>query len=259
MRYAVLADIHGNLPALEAVLADLARHEVDGVLCLGDLVGYGPFPNECIAAVARLSGPVVAGNHDLIALGALSDARCIRLARRTLNWTRIALTPASHGFLAALPGRADAGGGVVLCHGTLDDPQEYLTTPTQAIDNLARLGTAADILLVGHTHRPLAMGADGRVLSVTPSGELVFGRESVVLNPGAVGQVRGGPVVARYLTLDTDERVAHFRQVGYNVARTRRELRRQGLPAGTYRLRRSAFGAVRRVGRLVVGAAARRV
>ncbi len=259
MRYAVLADIHGNLPALEAVLADLVRHETDDVLCLGDLVGYGPFPNECIAAIERLSGPVVAGNHDLIALGVLSDARCIRVARRTLNWTRIALTPASRDFLAGLPGRADADGGVVLCHGTLDDPQEYLTTPTQATDNLARIGAAADILLVGHTHRPLAIGADGRVLSASPAGELAFGREAVVLNPGAVGQVRGGPLVARYLTLDTDERVAHFHQVTYDVSRTRRELRRQGLPPRTYRLRRSALGIVRRIGRGIVGAAARRL
>ncbi len=255
MRYAVLADIHGNLPALEAVLADVERRGVDGTLVLGDLVGYGAYPNDCVRVIAALDAPTVAGNHDLIALGRLSEDRCIRVARQTLQWTRTVMTDETRAWLAELPGVAAVAGGVACAHGTLDDPEEYLTTPEQAIDNLARLGQAhpgSDILLVGHTHRPWACTADGQLLEAAADGSLAFGTTPIVLNPGAVGQVRGGRVCARYLLLDTARRTAEFHAIPYDVTRTRDELRRQGLPAGTYQLRRSALGAVRRVARAVV-------
>ena len=95
MRFAILSDIHGNLPALEAALELFARAGVDRYLCAGDLVGYGPFPNECVERIAELGAVCVAGNHDLIALGRLSDDRCIPLARNSLRWTREVLTPAT--------------------------------------------------------------------------------------------------------------------------------------------------------------------
>ena len=84
MRYGVIADVHGNLPALEAVLDALQRIGVDAYACAGDLVGYGPEPNECVETVRKLGAATVAGNHDLIALGALSEDRCERLARESL-------------------------------------------------------------------------------------------------------------------------------------------------------------------------------
>lgn len=255
MRYAVIADIHGNLPALEAVLADSAGHPVDGTLVLGDLVGYGAYPNDCVRTVADLGATTVAGNHDLIALGRLSEDRCIRVARTTLRWTRSVMTDETRVWLAALPGVAAVAGGVVCAHGTIDDPQEYLTTPEQAGDNLGRLGQAhpgSDILLVGHTHRPWACTADGQILEPDAGGALELGTAPIVLNPGAVGQVRGGRVCARYLILDTELRTALFRAVPYDVTRTRDELRRQGLPSGTYQLRRSILGAARRAARMLL-------
>src|SRR6059036_2321500 len=112
MRYAVLSDIHGNLAELEAALAYFRRVGVDGYLCAGDLVGYGPEPNECVTAVASLDAVCVAGNHDLIALGELSKERCIPLARRSLEWTRKALRGDVREYLAGLPRRARAEGGV---------------------------------------------------------------------------------------------------------------------------------------------------
>jgi predicted phosphodiesterase len=262
VRYAVLADIHGNAPALEAVLANLARHDVDEVLVLGDLVGYGAFPNDCVRVIAGLGAPTVAGNHDLIALGRLSEDRCIRVARRTLRWTRGVMTDQTREWLSALPGVLAADGGVVCAHGTLDDPQEYLTTPDQAVDNLARMRRAhpnSDVLLIGHTHRPWACTAEGRVLQPDAEGSVAIGSAPVVLNPGAVGQVRGGAVCARYLILDTDKRTAAFHAIPYDVSRTRDELRRQGLPTGTYRLRRSALGPVRQVARVLLGPTVRRI
>src|SRR5688572_30513028 len=103
MRLGVIADIHGNLHALEAAFATLNREGVDGYVCLGDLVGYGAFPNECVERVAETGAVCVAGNHDLIALGRLPDDQCIPLARHSLEWTSRQLTPASRDYLSRLP------------------------------------------------------------------------------------------------------------------------------------------------------------
>ncbi len=252
MRYAVLADIHGNLPAFEAVMHEATHLGIDRHLVLGDLVGYGAFPNECVAAVADLGAPAVAGNHDLMAIGRLSDERCIRAARTTLRWTRTVLNPAARGYLERMPPRYATDDGVVCAHGTLDDPQEYLTTPEQAVVNLGQLTRehpGASVLLVGHTHRPWACGHDGETRR--HEGTIAIGHEPIVLNPGAVGQVRGGPPVARFMVLDTVARTATFVTVPYDVKRTRAALRQHGLPRGTHRLRRSALGGLRRLLRRV--------
>src|SRR2546427_11361968 len=132
MRYGVLADIHGNLYALRAGLEELRRRGVDRWLVAGDLVGYGPNPNECVELVAGLDAICVAGNHDLIALGRLSDERCIPLAQTSLRWTRGVLGNDARAFLAGLPERASVPGGVTLAHGSLDNPQDYTVTPRQA-------------------------------------------------------------------------------------------------------------------------------
>lgn len=257
MRYAVIADVHGNLPALQAVLAAAGTRRLDGYLSLGDLVGYGPFPNECVATVAGLAPVGVAGNHDLMALGLMSDDQCIRLARRTLRWTRSVLDGQARTHLASLPIRREAPGGVVLAHGSLDDPREYVTEPDRAAEQLRRLSAehaGASVLLVGHTHRAWACRSTGEVLVPGADGVVFLGDGPVLLNPGAVGQSREGRVRARFLVLDTDARTATFLAVRYDVRRTRDELRRHRLPARTYRLRRSVLGRVRRgAGRLLRG------
>jgi predicted phosphodiesterase len=250
VRYGVLSDVHGNLPALEAALAGLASLGVDGYLVAGDLVGYGPFPNECVAAVAALAPVCVAGNHDLIALGRLSSDRCIPLARRSLEWTRSVLGAEARAYLAGLPLRADAAGGrVVVAHGSLEDPSEYTTRPEQAAAQLERLGAGsptAQILLLGHTHRPWACDDAGAVLRIRSNESLVL-REArrVVLNPGAVGQSRERLVRARFLVLDLERMTATYHAVRYDTARCRRALRSHGLHARSYHLRRSAFRALR--------------
>lgn len=252
MRYAVLADVHANLPALEAVIADLGRQGPDGVVVLGDIVGYGAFPNECVGAIAAAGWPCVAGNHDLMALGDLSEERCIPMARQTLAWTREVMSDDVRAYLASLPPRLTLPGGVVAAHGTLESPEEYLTTPDQAIANLTRLPTIAersDILLVGHTHRIWACTVQGRALAVGGGGAVALGGLAVVVNPGAVGQVRGGRVCARYAIVDVERRTAEFRSVAYDVRRERRALARHGLPRGTYRIRRSVVGRLRRLAR----------
>jgi predicted phosphodiesterase len=240
MRYGVIADVHGNLDALRAVLSAIEREGVDQFLVAGDLVGYGPYPNECVAAVAELAATCAAGNHDLIALGALSDDRCIALAQDSLRWTREVLGADERAFLAALPRTATAPGGVRVAHGSLDDPQQYTTTGPQAAAELALLEDRehAHLLVLGHTHRTLAYGrrsgrmrADG-ALALPPG-------EAVLLNPGAVGQSRELRARARFAVLDLDTREARFFAIPYDVTACRAALRRVGLSPRSCHLRPS--------------------
>jgi predicted phosphodiesterase len=246
VRYAVLADIHGNLHALDAVLAAASDEGVDGYLVAGDLVGYGAFPNECVERVAELGADCVAGNHDLIALGQLSDQRCIPLARTSLAWTREVLSDGARDYLERLPRKIDAG-PVVLAHGSLSDPEEYTTTPAQAVAQLSRLDREhpeARVLIVGHTHRPWACDETGRARR--RSGDLPLPGERVLLNPGGVGQSRELRVWARYLLLDLDRGVASFRAVSYDTKAARDALRARGLSSRSIQLRPTARGAARR-------------
>ncbi len=253
MRYAVISDIHANLHALQAALDFLKGERVDHYLVAGDLVGYGPLPDECVEVVAGLGGTCVAGNHDLIALGVLSDERCIPLARRSLRWTRDTMRPQTRDFLATLPPRATAGDEIVVAHGSLTDPREYTTEPSQAVAQLKRLEhehPGRQLLILGHTHRAWACTGAGDVLAPGHEGSLDLSQaRTCVLNPGAVGQSRERSVRSRFMVLDVDERLATFHAIEYDVEGCRRALRERGLPEGSYRLRRSVLRGAARVAR----------
>jgi predicted phosphodiesterase len=229
MRYGVIADVHANLHALDASLAFLSAQGVDGYLCAGDLVGYGAFPNESVRRVLDLGGACVAGNHDLIALGRLSDERCIPLARASLRWTREVLDDDVRALLAALPATARVD-GLLLCHGWLDDPQPYVVGEQDAMARLRDLDPAA-IVIAGHTHRPTAVGARTGTLRRDAAGTVRLPREEpVLLNPGAIGQSRTADPRARVMVLDTGAGTAAFHAVPYDVPGCREALRERGLP-----------------------------
>jgi predicted phosphodiesterase len=250
VRYGVLADIHGNLPALAAVLANFQRRGVDGYVVAGDLVGYGPFPNECVAAVAALDAVCVAGNHDLIALGRLSDAKCIPLARKSLEWTRRVLGADARAYLEALPLRADVGRTVTLAHGSLDDPAEYTLRPEHAGSQLQRLkreNPEIRILLLGHTHRPWACDDTPQAIRAQHDNTLSLEGARWVLNPGAVGQSRGLRVRAHSAILDLERSTMTFESVAYDTRRCRDELRRHGLHPRSYHLLPSPVRRLRRI------------
>lgn len=231
MRLGVISDIHANLPALEAVLDALARERVDAYVCAGDLVGYGASPNECVARIAELGALCVAGNHDLIASGRLSPEGAGRLARESLAWTSVELGDAERTFLAGLPLAATVG-PVVVTHGSLEDPRVYVTQ-ARADEQLDRLGETrpdATVLVLGHTHHPLARGRRRGDLLAASSNVAVLGEgERVLVNPGSVGQSRERRILARYLVLDLEHRRADFRALPYDHRASRRALRARGL------------------------------
>jgi predicted phosphodiesterase len=240
MRYGVIADVHANLHALDAALGFLATQDVDGYLCAGDLVGYGPLPNESVRRVMDLGGRCVAGNHDLIALGRLSDERCIALARASLRWTRQVLDDNARALLAGLP-PTERVGELMLCHGWLGDPQQYVVGENEAIARL-REAPGAAIVIVGHTHRPMAVGARRGTLLRGAAGTVQLPPgEPVLLNPGSVGQSRTADPSARVMVLDTEARTAAFHALPYDVAACREALRERGLPPTSCHLPRSRW------------------
>src|SRR5690242_4343316 len=156
MRYGVLSDVHGNVFALRAAIDGLTAAGVDAWLCAGDIVGYGPCPNECVELLAELGAHCVAGNHELLALGTLSLQHSGRLAKETTRWTSEALRDDCRAYLAALPATLGLP-GVYMAHASLHDVETYITVPTQAAEQLRELeqiDPLARALVVGHTHQP---------------------------------------------------------------------------------------------------------
>ena len=233
MRVAVVSDIHSNLHALEAVLAELERDRPDELWCLGDLVGYGPRPNECCALVKERAEICLAGNHDLAVRGDLDLFDFGGDAGIALVWTRTVLDADADDFLAGL-GPEGTRAGVALYHGSARDPVwEYVLSDDVAGATIESAGVP--LVLVGHSHVALMAaeldGAVGGGLAVAGT-ELDLTGGNFLLNPGSVGQPRDGDARAAYLLLDLDERRASFRRVEYDVARTQSEIEEAGLPRG---------------------------
>jgi diadenosine tetraphosphatase ApaH/serine/threonine PP2A family protein phosphatase len=229
MRVAVLSDIHANLPALEAVLASLG--EVDAVWQLGDVVGYGPHPDEVVARLREIGATGVRGNHDVATLGVLDVEWFNPAARRAVEWTARRISPETRAWLAGLPERAELG-EMTLVHGSPRDPTwEYVTTTPEARANLEWFATP--YCLHGHTHVPVAWrDDDGHVELLRPSGgsELALDGRRVLLNPGSVGQPRDGDPRASYFVLDTEARRVTWHRVAYAIATTQADIRAAGLP-----------------------------
>jgi diadenosine tetraphosphatase ApaH/serine/threonine PP2A family protein phosphatase len=231
MRIAVISDIHANLRALQTVLDDVDREPVDEIWCLGDVVGYGPRPNECCDLIRERTSISLCGNHDLAALGALDVAEFSGDAAAAARWTAGVLGPEQRAWLGSLAPLAQRD-GAELFHASPRDPVwEYVLSEEVAL--LALEATTAPVVLVGHTHVALALGhADGRVEGgLAPGGVTVeLGGRRFVLNPGSTGQPRDGDPRAAWLHLDTDAGRASFRRVAYAVEETQKEMRDAGLP-----------------------------
>jgi predicted phosphodiesterase len=231
VRVAVISDIHGNLHALKAVLAALADERPDAIWCLGDLVGYGPRPNECTTTVARSAAICLVGNHDLGVLGRLDLSDFSNDAAAAALWSREVLTDEARKYLSSRRPNTRAQ-GCELFHGSPRDPVWEYVLSEEAARAALRL-TSSPVVLVGHSHVALTFsGGNGGVSgSVAPEGtEIDLSEGRWLLNPGSVGQPRDGDPRAAYVLLDLDRSRASFRRVPYPVERTQDEIRERGLP-----------------------------
>jgi predicted phosphodiesterase len=234
VRVAVVSDVHGNLAALEAVLADVDYSEgVDEIWCLGDLTGYGARPAECVALVRERAAICLAGNHDLVVRGSLDVDAFTADAAVAADYSREHLSEEALAWLRTLE-PAGAREGVELYHGSIRDPVwEYVLSEETAISCLEEQQSA--LALVGHSHVALGVSLgeggelEGGLAPADVSCELAG--QKWLMNPGSAGQPRDRDWRAAWLLLDLDRQTAQFRRTEYDVARTQGEIRDAGLPA----------------------------
>jgi diadenosine tetraphosphatase ApaH/serine/threonine PP2A family protein phosphatase len=230
VRIAVLSDVHSNLHALEAVVAEIDAGSYDGIWFLGDLVGYGPKPNECVALLRERAAICLAGNHDLVVLGKIPIDAFAGEAAAAAQWTQSVLDDSARAFLDSLQPQAVAP-GAELFHGSPRDPVwDYVLSDESAVSALAL--TEAPLVLVGHSHVALEIsnGEELRGESAPAGTRLEVGRTRRLLNPGSVGQPRDGDPRAAWLEIDFETAWATFRRTDYPVEQTQHELRELGLP-----------------------------
>ncbi len=216
MRILVISDIHANLTALDAVLTDAG--EYDAAWCLGDLVGYGPDPNECIAKVRALPNlRCIIGNHDAAALDQI-DTKTFNLeARQALEWTQKTLTESSISFLSNLLQKIEIN-NVTLTHGSPRHPVwEYLMDPQTAALNFDYFSTP--YCFVGHTHLPVVYTREEKKLVVykpTPNKKITLSPRTII-NPGSVGQPRDHDPRAAYVIYNPEENTWDYHRLTYDI------------------------------------------
>lgn len=238
MRLGILSDIHSNLPALEAVLADVEAVGVDESWCLGDVVGYGADPNDCARLVEEACSLCLVGNHDLAVLGALDIDAFSPAAAAAVRWTREVIDERALEFLRGLA-PADESREVALYHASPRDPiWEYVLWPDQAAECLA--AQAKRVSLIGHSHVALffliaangeAPDDDGvRGAQATSGTRLDLGEGRWLINPGSTGQPRDRDPRAAWLELDTGAWTATYHRVEYDIDRAARAIAATDLP-----------------------------
>jgi predicted phosphodiesterase len=238
MRILVLSDLHANGSALTAALA-AAEGRWQRVVCLGDVVGYGPDPNEVTTKIRELGAQTIRGNHDKAATGLMSTDDFNPVAKMAVDWTRSQLSPDNLKWLTELPHGPLEAGGIVLVHGALQDEDEYVFTPAQALEGL--LDSGAAVTFFGHTHHQGGFSYSGvnnnlEMLNLRPRSSDTFAAlrlaEGIryLLNPGSIGQPRDGDSRAGFAIADLEHSVVEFWRVPYDIADVQSRMRKARLP-----------------------------
>jgi diadenosine tetraphosphatase ApaH/serine/threonine PP2A family protein phosphatase len=233
MRVVIISDIHSNVPALEAVLKD-APSDLP-IWCLGDLVGYGPNPNECVELLRDLEVECIVGNHDWAVMNKVDVQGFNPDAQHSVIWTQMQLKPENLAYLESLP-LSLTKGDFTLVHGSPREPVwEYILYPPIARLNFAYFSTS--YCFVGHTHVPVIFRfqtKDGERVceseQLIENGPQPLGKGRLIINPGSVGQPRDGDARASYAILDTDALTLEHRRIHYDIAEIQERMERVDLP-----------------------------
>ena len=233
MRYVIIADIHANLAAFTAVLDDIERRGgAEEVWCLGDVVGYGPEPHQCLELLRQRNHVCVAGNHDWAAIGKLDTSYFNPDAAAACHWTAQQLSPEEVQYLESLSPVIERG-DFTLVHGSPREPVwEYLLSTSNARENFAYF--QSKFCLIGHSHVPLVFkytdtGACSFSQFSTNIG-LVLGKSRLIINPGGVGQPRDSDPRASYAIYDSETGMIRLYRIAYNISATQAKMAEQGLP-----------------------------
>jgi len=238
MRILVLSDLHANATALTAALT-AAAGRWDKIVCLGDVVGYGPDPNEVASKIRQLGAQTIRGNHDKAVAGLMPTDDFNPVAKAAADWTRSQLSPENLKWLAELPHGPLETNGIVLVHGAFQDEDEYVFTPAQALEGL--LDSAAVVTFFGHTHHQGGFsysetGNNLEILNVRPRLSESFAAlrtESgtrYLLNPGSIGQPRDSDPRAGFAIADLEHDVIEFWRVPYDIPEVQSRMRAAQLP-----------------------------
>jgi predicted phosphodiesterase len=235
VRALVVSDLHSNAEALRAVMSHVRRKKYDEIICLGDFVGYGAQPNQVLDTMRTMHGTklYIRGNHDRVAAGFDEGAAFNPTAREAAIWTRDHLSAPNRKFLQTLPTGPVQMNGVMICHGSPVDEDEYVFTEFHAAHILSIFD--APVILYGHTHLPVIFGLDraSRMSGVAVRGGETFRLDPdqrYLINPGSVGQPRDRNPQASFAILDSGKRTVQFFRVPYDYTKTQAAILKAGLP-----------------------------
>ena len=229
MRIAILSDLHANLEATEAVLADARKRDCTDYVCLGDVVGYNANPHECVEIVQKLECPVVKGNHDEQASLEESSRDFNPLAEMAINWTREQLSDRDKEWLRGLPFTRPVRDFTIV-HATLDSPErwDYVFNTLDAVPSFTHQDTT--VCFFGHTHVAGAFVRDDGVKRVKVDQLTIEPAKKYLVNTGSVGQPRDGDWRAAYCIYHVDKNVVEQRRVKYDLATAQEKIIKAGLP-----------------------------
>jgi diadenosine tetraphosphatase ApaH/serine/threonine PP2A family protein phosphatase len=229
MRFAIFSDIHSNLDALEAVMADARQRRCTHFVCLGDIVGYNANPGECIQLVRDLDCPVVKGNHDEQATFPASSERFNELAERAIEWTRERLNEQDREWLRSLPLQRRVHDFTIV-HATLDTPGQwgYVFNNLDAVASFTYQRTA--LCFFGHTHVPMVFVRDDGVRRQSSEHIRIEPGKKYFINAGSVGQPRDGNWRAAYCIYDVENNLVELLRVKYDLATAQKKITKAGLP-----------------------------
>ena len=236
MRVLVLSDLHANLTALQAAL-DAAKGRWDRAVCLGDVVGYGPDPNEVVECIRKINAFCIRGNHDKAVADLMDTEDFNPVAKAAVVWTQRTLSADNLAWLKSLANGPQETDGIVLVHGSFHDEDEYVFTPEQALEGL--LDSSRPLTFFGHTHHQGGFAyqeSQLELLQVRPRDEDLFAALQIeagkryLLNPGSIGQPRDGNARAGFAIADLEHSVVEFWRVSYDISAVQARMHQAHLP-----------------------------
>ena len=229
MQYAIISDIHGNLDALEAVLQSIQERQVDHIVCLGDVVGYGPQPSECLRTLQNINCTVIAGNHDVAVVDKSDSLNFNLYAREATLWTREQLDESDLSFLAELPLVSQLDGFTAV-HGTLHTPELFDYVQTSYDAHLSMQEMQQPLCVIGHSHVPIIFVQDEVTTYQLGSSVQVHPGRKTIVNVGSVGQPRDHDPRSCFALYDTDTQILELERVHYNIESVAAKINQAGLP-----------------------------
>jgi len=226
MAIALISDIHANIEALEAVFKSIEQYDVDSISCLGDVVGYGPNPNECVNLIREKCEHVLIGNHDYAAIGKTNIEYFNQYAKAAAFWTRKHLTEENKNYLAALP-FTHQNDEMLMVHASPTNPAHwyYVLNPYDA--QIEMEAFSQPLCFIGHSHVPIIY-SHSKVIKET---QFNFKKEQkYIVNVGSVGQPRDGNHKACYALYDPDEHSLNYIRLDYDIQKTYSKIIKEGLP-----------------------------